>query len=165
LVLGEWDFGQDENFGRVIRGDCVQGDSTEQQQEEDRGGGASSELTGGIPEETSAKVASAIVTAVTKDALAGKRIEYDIVLANPPFGKKSSVNIVNEGGRSGEGIAGDQSRRFLGEREKQAAQFSPAHLHHPQAARARGGGVAGQPAVLRTQTRARRSVDQTSLDL
>ncbi|MFZ0709140.1 MAG: class I SAM-dependent DNA methyltransferase, partial [Terrimicrobiaceae bacterium] len=34
----------------------------------------------------------------TKDALAGKHGEYDIVLANPPFGKKSSVTIVNEAG-------------------------------------------------------------------
>jgi type I restriction-modification system DNA methylase subunit len=35
---------------------------------------------------------------VTKDALAGKHGEYDLVLANPPFGKKSSVTIVNEEG-------------------------------------------------------------------
>ncbi len=32
---------------------------------------------------------------VTKDALASKHGEYDMVLANPPFGKKSSVTIVN----------------------------------------------------------------------
>jgi len=37
---------------------------------------------------------------VTKDALAGKHGEYEIVLANPPFGKKSSVTIVNEVGES-----------------------------------------------------------------
>ena len=37
---------------------------------------------------------------VTKDALAGKHGEYDIVLANPPFGKKSSVTIVNEAGET-----------------------------------------------------------------
>ena len=37
---------------------------------------------------------------VTKDALASKHGEYDIVLANPPFGKKSSVTIVNEAGES-----------------------------------------------------------------
>jgi type I restriction enzyme M protein len=35
---------------------------------------------------------------VTKGALAGKHGEYEIVLANPPFGKKSSVTIVNEAG-------------------------------------------------------------------
>ena len=37
---------------------------------------------------------------VTKDALAGKHGEYDIVLANPPFGKKSSVTIVNSEGET-----------------------------------------------------------------
>jgi len=37
---------------------------------------------------------------VTKDALAGKHGEYEIVLANPPFGKKSSVTIVNDAGES-----------------------------------------------------------------
>src|SRR3984957_6346815 len=42
---------------------------------------------------------------VTKDALAGKHGEYEMVLANPPFGKKSSVTIVNE--------AGEQSRESL----------------------------------------------------
>ena len=42
---------------------------------------------------------------VTKDGLAGKHGEYDLVLANPPFGKKSSVTIVNE--------AGDQSKESL----------------------------------------------------
>ncbi len=35
---------------------------------------------------------------VTQDALAGKHGEYDMVLANPPFGKKSSVTIVNGAG-------------------------------------------------------------------
>jgi type I restriction enzyme M protein len=35
---------------------------------------------------------------MTKDALAGKHGEYDMVLANPPFGKKSSVTIINEEG-------------------------------------------------------------------
>ncbi len=37
---------------------------------------------------------------VTRDALAGKHGEYEIVLANPPFGKKSSVTIVNDAGES-----------------------------------------------------------------
>jgi type I restriction enzyme M protein len=37
---------------------------------------------------------------LTKDALAAKHGEYDIVLANPPFGKKSSVTIVNEAGET-----------------------------------------------------------------
>src|SRR5205823_12369114 len=36
----------------------------------------------------------------TKDALAAKHGEYDIVLANPPFGKKSSVTIVSDAGET-----------------------------------------------------------------
>jgi type I restriction enzyme M protein len=45
------------------------------------------------------------VPVVTKDALAGKHGEFDVVLANPPFGKKSSVTIVN--------AAGEQERESL----------------------------------------------------
>jgi len=37
---------------------------------------------------------------ITKDALAGKHGEYDMVLANPPFGKKSSVTIINDAGNN-----------------------------------------------------------------
>jgi type I restriction-modification system DNA methylase subunit len=51
-------------------------------------------------------ISSASWTSFAKqDALAGKHGEYDIVLANPPFGKKSSVTIVNE--------AGEQSKESL----------------------------------------------------
>jgi type I restriction enzyme M protein len=35
---------------------------------------------------------------VTKDALTGKHGEYEIVLANPPFGKKSSMTFTNTDG-------------------------------------------------------------------
>jgi type I restriction enzyme M protein len=45
------------------------------------------------------------VPVTVKDALAGKHGEYDMVLANPPFGKKSSVTIVNG--------AGEQQRESL----------------------------------------------------
>jgi type I restriction enzyme M protein len=38
------------------------------------------------------------IPVTTKDALAGKHGEYNVVLANPPFGKKSSVTIVNDAG-------------------------------------------------------------------
>ncbi len=38
------------------------------------------------------------VPVTVKDALAAKHGEYEIVLTNPPFGKKSSVTIVNEVG-------------------------------------------------------------------
>jgi type I restriction enzyme M protein len=34
----------------------------------------------------------------TRDALAGKHGEYDVILTNPPFGRKSSVTLVNEAG-------------------------------------------------------------------
>ena len=37
----------------------------------------------------------------TRDALAGKHGEYDVVLTNPPFGKKSSVTVVGEDGEAG----------------------------------------------------------------
>lgn len=40
-----------------------------------------------------------------KDALAAKHGEYEMVLTNPPFGKKSSVTIVNE--------AGDEEKQSL----------------------------------------------------
>ncbi len=38
------------------------------------------------------------VPILVKDALGGKHGEYEMVLTNPPFGKKSSVTIVNEAG-------------------------------------------------------------------
>ena len=42
---------------------------------------------------------------MTKDALSGKHGEYDLVLANPPFGKKSSVTVI--------GADGEQSKESL----------------------------------------------------
>lgn len=42
---------------------------------------------------------------VTKDALTAKHGEYDMVLANPPFGKKSSVTVI--------GADGEQSKESL----------------------------------------------------
>ncbi len=41
---------------------------------------------------------TAEVPVLVRDALAGKHGEYDLVMTNPPFGKKSSVTIVNEAG-------------------------------------------------------------------
>jgi type I restriction enzyme M protein len=58
-----------------------------------------------LNDENEEKRRDAASTIVTKDALAGKHGEYEIVLANPPFGKKSSVTIVNE--------AGDTSKESL----------------------------------------------------
>jgi type I restriction enzyme M protein len=50
-------------------------------------------------------VDAAHVPVMVKDALAGKHGEYEMVLTNPPFGKKSSVTIVNE--------AGDEEKQSL----------------------------------------------------
>jgi type I restriction enzyme M protein len=47
----------------------------------------------------------AYIPVLVRDALAGKHGEYDLVMTNPPFGKKSSVTIVNE--------AGDTSKESL----------------------------------------------------
>jgi type I restriction enzyme M protein len=44
---------------------------------------------------------AADVPVTLKDALAGKHGEYEMVLTEPPFGKKSSVTIVNEAGDEG----------------------------------------------------------------
>ena len=54
---------------------------------------------------------------VTKDALRGKHGEYQIVLANPPFGKKSSVTVVWGWGVE-QGVADDQSGGLLGDDEQ-----------------------------------------------
>src|SRR5207245_5917056 len=43
------------------------------------------------------------VPVMVKDALAGKHGEYEMVLTNPPFGKKSSATIVN--------VAGDKQKQ------------------------------------------------------
>jgi type I restriction enzyme M protein len=47
----------------------------------------------------------AYIPVLVRDALAGKHGEYDLVMTNPTFGKKSSVTIVNE--------AGDTSKESL----------------------------------------------------
>lgn len=41
---------------------------------------------------------TAVVPVEVRDALSGKHGEYDVVLANPPFGKKSSVTITSDEG-------------------------------------------------------------------
>ncbi|HEX7964857.1 MAG TPA: class I SAM-dependent DNA methyltransferase [Gammaproteobacteria bacterium] len=47
----------------------------------------------------------AVVPIMVKDALLGKHGEYEVVLTNPPFGKRSSITVTNE--------AGGQSREAL----------------------------------------------------
>ena len=41
---------------------------------------------------------TSIVPVQVRDALSGKHGEYDVILANPPFGKKSSVTITSDDG-------------------------------------------------------------------
>ena len=57
-------------------------------------------LLHGVGSESDLSLGDGGLPIVTKDALSGKHGEYDMVLANPPFGKKSSVTIVNEAGES-----------------------------------------------------------------
>jgi type I restriction enzyme M protein len=57
-------------------------------------------LLHGIGSEADGQTLESGLPVVTKDALAAKHGEYDIVLANPPFGKKSSVTIVNDAGET-----------------------------------------------------------------
>jgi type I restriction enzyme M protein len=70
----------------------------------------------------------AYVPILVKDALGAKHGEYEMVLTNPAFGKKSSVTIVNEVGR-GKAIADYQSGRFLGYDQQQTVKLSPARLY------------------------------------
>jgi type I restriction enzyme M protein len=84
---------------------------------------------------------------VTRDALAGTHGEYDVVLANPPFGKKSSVTIVNEAGETSKEsliINPDDFWATTSNKQLNFLQhiFTILKQHGP-----RGGGVAGQCAV------------------
>jgi type I restriction enzyme M protein len=54
---------------------------------------------------TNGDTSQSTLPVVTKDALTGKHGEYDMVLANPPFGKKSSVTVI--------GMDGEQSKESL----------------------------------------------------
>src|SRR5438046_3544112 len=57
-------------------------------------------LLHGIVSESGGQTLESGLPVVTKDAVAGKQGEYEIGLANPPVGRKSSVTIVNEAGES-----------------------------------------------------------------
>ena len=83
---------------------------------------------------------------VTKDALAGKHGEWDVVLANPPFGRKSSVTVVNEaGGEEKQSLASNRDNFWASTTSKQL-NFLQHYLQDPASARAGGGGTAGQRA-------------------
>ncbi|MGH8502777.1 MAG: N-6 DNA methylase [Gammaproteobacteria bacterium] len=58
-----------------------------------------------IEEQRRDGAATFFVPVTVQDALRGKHGEFDLVLTNPPFGKKSSITVVNE--------VGEQSRESL----------------------------------------------------
>ena len=61
---------------------------------------------------------------------AGKRFDY--VLANPPFGKKSSMSFTNEEGEQEKDDLNLQPAGLLGDHLKQTTQFRAAHSHDAQ---------------------------------
>ncbi len=60
---------------------------------------------------------------------------FDMVLTNPPFGKKSSVTFVTDAGRTQARVPDHRARRLLGLDQQQAAQLRAAHQDHPQGQR------------------------------
>ena len=54
---------------------------------------------------------------------------FDYVLANPPFGKKSSMSFTNEEGEQETDDLTYNRQDFLGDNVEQAAQFRAAHPH------------------------------------
>ncbi len=110
---------------------------------------------------------------VTKDALAGKHGEYEIVLANPPFGKKGSVTIVNEAGEtSKESLIINRDDFWASTSNKQLnflqhiftilKQHGRAAVVLPDNVLFEGG--AGERTVLRPQAGAGKTVDANTLD-
>ena len=74
---------------------------------------------------------------------------FEIVLTNPPFGKKSSTTIVGEDGKVSQGNGDHRARRLLGHDLEQAAQLRPARQDAAEAERPRRGRRAGQRALRR----------------
>lgn len=54
---------------------------------------------------------------------------FDYVLANPPFGRKSSMTFTNEEGEQETDDLTYNRQDFLGDNVEQAAQFRAAHPH------------------------------------
>ncbi|MCK7499988.1 MAG: N-6 DNA methylase [Comamonadaceae bacterium] len=88
------------------------------------------------------------------DALAADPGErFDVVLANPPFGKKSSTDDRRRGRQDLHREGHRRARRLLGHHQQQAAQLRAAHQDAAQAPRPRRGGGARQRAVRRRRRR------------
>ena len=63
---------------------------------------------------------------------------FDCVMTNPPFGKKSSITVVNDGRQGREGDTDLRAPGLLGDDLQQAAQLCPARQNAAQDQRARG---------------------------
>ena len=72
---------------------------------------------------------------------------YDIVLTNPPFGKRQSFRIVSEDGGHRQRTAGLRPRRLHRHHRQQAAQLPPAHHDNHEGGRLGRGGDARQRPV------------------
>ena len=68
-------------------------------------------------------------------------VNFDMVLTNPPFGRKSSFTFVNTEGESETGEPGGGTPRLLGHDQQQAAQLPAARAD--SAEDARDGGYRG----------------------
>jgi type I restriction-modification system DNA methylase subunit len=79
------------------------------------------------------------------DRRAQKRFDY--VLANPPFGKKSSMTITNDKGEENREALTYERQDFWATTSQQAAQLRAAHRQHAEGGRQGGRGAAGQRAL------------------
>jgi hypothetical protein len=88
------------------------------------------------------------------DSLAEKpSVTYDMVLTNPPFGKKSSITVINEEGDERQRSADLCPRRFLGDHQQQATQLPAAREIVPEDSWASGNRRTRQCAVRRRRRR------------
>ena len=83
------------------------------------------------------------VPLIVSDSLASDpNKRFDIVMTNPPFGKKSSTTIVGEDGKASKEKETYETGRFFHDLQ-QTAQFRSAcqiHIGHKRAGRHRGAG-------------------------
>ena len=74
-------------------------------------------------------------------------VNFDMVLTNPPFGRKSSLTFVNSEGEAERESLIVERPDFLGHHEQQATQLPPTREIHPEDSRAGGHRRAGQRVV------------------
>ncbi len=66
-------------------------------------------------------------------------VNFDVVLTNPPFGRKSSLTFVNARGRIGAGEPDRRAARLLGHYQQQAVELRAARAHLVEDSRPGGG--------------------------